>query len=235
MITALQKWLYRYAYSFSRKCQKENFIVYVNKYITKHIKYREKKDDKEFEYDILIVFTDKEFCEDVVIKLTKEKKQLCKFLYDNNLDIYINRKQNYSFRVLTDEQHVNKLSNEYNSISKINDSEIIENIVRFSVKFQDVFVKSDLTAKTKIQEHWFMRMPIYATCITIIYGLNVLEQDKQNYTKIIFMTIAYVLSLYLVAIRFHQSVSAETKKFSSELYSKEKNNLFVHLINKLKH
>jgi predicted membrane protein len=136
--------------------------------------------------------------------------------------------------VLTDEQHVNKLSNEYKSISKVNDYEIIENIVRFSVNFQDVFVKSDLTAKTKIHEHWFMRMPIYATCITIIYGVNVYDTNRSDYTKIIFMTIAYILSLYLVAIRFHQSVSAETKKFSSELYSKEKNNLFANLINKLK-
>lgn len=234
MITTIQKCLYRYAYSFSRKCQKQNFFLYVYKYITKHIKYREKKDDQEYEYDELIILTDNEYCEDVINNLKKEKRRLCKFLYDNNLDIYINRKDNYSFRVLTDEQHVNKLLNEYKSISKINDSEIIENIVRFSVKFQDVFVKSDLTAKTKIQEHWFMRMPIYATCITIIYGLNVYDTNRTSYTKIIFMTIAYVLSLYLVAIRFHQSVSAETKKFSSELYSKEKNNLFVNLINKLK-
>ena len=146
----------------------------------------------------------------------------------------MNRKDNYSFRVLTDEQHLNRLSNDYKKHSKINDDEIIENIVKFSVKFQEVFIKSDLTAKTKIQEHWFMRLPIYTTCITIIYMLNVID-IYHNYTKLIFMTIAYFLSLYLVAIRFHQSVSAETKKHSSELYSKEKNDLYVHLINKLKH
>lgn len=234
MITTVQKCLYRYAYSFSRKCQKQNFFLYLKKYITKHIKYREKKDDREYEYDVLKILTDNECCEDVIYNLNTEKLKLCKFLYDCNLDIYMNRKKDYSFRVLTDEQHVNKLSNEYKSISKIDDSEIIENIVKFSVKFQHVFVKSDLTAKTKIQEHWFMRMPIYATCITIIYGFNVFDTNNKNYTKLIFMNIAYVLSLYLVAIRFHQSVSAETKKFSSELYSKEKNDLFVNLINKLK-
>lgn len=232
MIKKFQKFLYRYAYAYSRKCQKQNFFLYVKKYITKHIKYREKKE--EYEYDVLIILTDNELCKSVVYNIANEKDQLCHFLYDYNLDIYMNRKENYSFRVLTDEQHINRLSNDYKKQSKINDNEIIENIVRFSVKFQEVFIKSDLTAKTKIQEHWFMRLPIYTTCITIIYMLNVID-IYHNYTKLIFMTIAYFLSLYLVAIRFHQSVSAETKKHSSELYSKEKNDLYVHLINKLKH
>lgn len=232
MIKKFQKFLYRYAYSYSRKCQKQNFFLYVKKYITKHIKYREKKE--EYEYDVLIILTDNELCKSVVYNTANEKDKLCQFLYDYNLEIYMNRKDNYSFRVLTDEQHINRLSNDYKKHSKINDDEIIENIVKFSVKFQEVFIKSDLTAKTKIQEHWFMRLPIYTTCITIIYMLNVID-IYHNYTKLIFMTIAYFLSLYLVAIRFHQSVSAETKKHSSELYSKEKNDLYVHLINKLKH
>ena len=231
MLKKIQKFLYRYAYSYSRKCQKQNFFLYIKKYITKHIKYREKKN--EYEYDILIILTDNDLCKLVVNNIANEKDKFSQFLYDYNLDIYMNRKENYSFRVLTDKQHINRLSNDYKKYSKINDDDIIENIVRFSVKFQDVFMKSDLTAKTKIQEHWFMRLPIYTICITIIYMLNVID-IYHNYTKLIFMTIAYFLSLYLVAIRFHQSVSAETKKHSSELYSKEKNYLYVQLINNLK-
>lgn len=231
ILTKLQKCLYRYAYSFSRGCQKRNFFVYMKKYITKHVKYREKTD--EYEYDILIVLTDNASCQSVIHNIKKEKNKLCEFLYNHNLSIYVNRRENYSTRVMTDEQLINKMTAEYNSTSKIHEREIIENIVRFSVKFQDVFMKSDLTAKTKIQEHWFMRLPIYTTCITIVYMLNVIDIQKNDYTKVVFMTIAYFLSLYLVAIRFHQSVSAETKKHSSELYSKEKNNLYVHLVTNL--
>jgi predicted membrane protein len=170
----------------------------------------------------------------VIDELKKENNSFTQFLYQKNIDIYTNRKSRYIFRMLSDDQHVQNLTNEYNAITNIKYVEIIDNIVNFSVKFQEVFSKSDLTAKTKIQEHWFMRLPIYTTCVTIIYAVNIIDMNKNDWTRMIFMTIAYFLSLYLVALRFHQSVSAETKKYASELYSKEKNRLYISLMNKTK-
>jgi predicted membrane protein len=234
MVINIQKCLYRYAYSYARKCQKKFFFIYVNKYIKKHIKYRDEKHKSEYEYDVLIILNDSENMYNVIDELKKENNSFTQFLYQKNIDIYTNRKSRYIFRMLSDDQHVQNLTNEYNAITNIKYVEIIDNIVNFSVKFQEVFSKSDLTAKTKIQEHWFMRLPIYTTCVTIIYAVNIIDMNKNDWTRMIFMTIAYFLSLYLVALRFHQSVSAETKKYASELYSKEKNRLYISLMNKTK-
>eukprot|EP00959_Pyramimonas_sp_CCMP1952_P269784 5640192-Pyramimonas_sp.AAC.1 len=56
--------------------------------------------------------------------------------------------------------------------TKIEDAGALRDIVSFSLEFQDIFNKSDLTAKTKIHEHWFMRLPIYVPCVSLILLLN---------------------------------------------------------------
>jgi len=86
-----------------------------------------------------------------------------------------------------------------------------------------MFTKSDLVAKTKIQEHWFMRLPVFVAWTTLIYDAI---GDQ------VLVTVVYVVSVYLVSIRFHQSVSAETKKLGSEIYSNYKNQLYSKMASK---
>ena len=230
MITRLQKCLYRYAYRFARSCQEKYFLIYMRKYVKKHIKYRKESD----EYDVLIVVVHSHLPEynRLVLQLSIEANRLCRYLYAKNREIYTRFSTQYAYRLKTPEQHVAHLIQGYDDTS-IEDREALHDIILFSLEFQDIFYKSDLTAKTKIQEHWFMRLPIYVPCVTLILLLNLVKVDLVvERVKVGFVFVAYLLSVFLVVIRFHQSVAADTKKICSEIYTKRKNALFVALLEK---
>lgn len=53
------------------------------------------------------------------------------------------------------------------------------------------------------------------------------QKGFTNYLYLLGYTLVYVMSIYMVSIRFHQSVSAETKKLSSEVYSNNKHKLYM--------
>lgn len=224
----IQKYIYKYAYRYAGKCQKKNFNIYIGKYIKKHIKYRK----KNFEYQLLIVLidndNDKKF-EKGVKELSIENKKFSEYLYQKNKEIYEEKKNNYSYRLINDKSHVENLVEGSKDYVNISEDELTKDIVIFSVEMQEMFKKSDLVAKTKIQEHWFMRLPIYMLCMSMIYILKMYEEYYENYMKKIIITLVYILSIYMVSIRFHQSVLAETKKLSSEIYSKKKNELYKNM------
>lgn len=225
----LQKCLYRYAYGFARRCQEKYFMVYMRKYLKKHIKYRQENN----EYDVLIVVVHTHITQydHFVRQLTIEMNRLTRYLYDKNREIYSRFCTQYAYRLKTPEQHVTHIVQEYET--RIDDERALQDIVAFSLQFQDIFYKSDLTAKTKIQEHWFMRLPIYVPCVTLILILNLIKVDiVRERVRVGFMVAAYALSIFLVVIRFHQSVAADTKKICSEIYTKRKNELFVALLEK---
>lgn len=223
----LEKAAYRYAYGFARSCQEKYFLMYMHKYVNKHIKYRKESD----EYDVLVVVVHSNLPEydRVVSQLSSERNRLCRYLYDKNREIYARFRTQYAYRLKTRAHHMCDILTDYHD-TKIEDADALRDIVSFSLEFQDIFNKSDLTAKTKIHEHWFMRLPIYVPCVTLILLLNLTRVDpvaQRVQIKIGFMFVAYVLSVFLVIVRFHQSVAADTKKICSEIYTKRKNALFV--------
>lgn len=229
IVRLFQKYLYRYAYRFARGCQEKYFLIYMHKYIKKHIKYRIESN----EYDVLIRMVHSNFLayNRLVFQLSKEASRLCNYLYVNNRDIYTRFSTHYAYRLKTPEQHVIHMIQDYDDTT-IQDDVVLRDIVSFSFEFQEIFYKSDLTAKTKIQEHWFMRLPIYIPCVTLILLLNLVNVDiVAEQVKVGFMFMAYLLSIFMVIIRFHQSVAADTKKICSEIYTKRKNALFVALVN----
>ena len=77
----------------------------------------------------------------------------------------------------------------------------------------------------------FMRLPSYILCLTLVLLIKLLERNEFSYASLCLIITAYVLSIYLVIIRFHQSVLADTKKLCSELYSKHKMKLFCAIVN----
>ena len=220
----IQKTLYQYAYSYARRCQHFYFMLYLEKYINKHIKYRIKSD----EYEILLplIHVNNHHFERIIEQLQCHTNSLCSFLYDENVFIY-NSKRAYSYRLHTIDDHANRLVN--TCVLQI-DTHVLHDIVHFSLFSQDLFYKSDLTAKTKIQEHWVMRLPIYITCLTIVLVIKLLEIKEIVLLNLILTFTVYFLSLFLVTIRFHQSVSADTKKIFSETYTKAKTDLFLSLV-----
>ena len=206
----LQKCLYRYAYGFARRCQEKND-----------------------EYDVLIVVVHTHITQydHFVRQLTIEMNRLTRYLHDKNREIYTRFCTQYAYRLKRPDQHVTHIVQEYDT--RIEDESALQDIVAFSLQFQDIFYKSDLTAKTKIQEHWFMRLPIYVPCVTLVLILNLIKVDiVRERVRVGFMLAAYVLSIFLVVIRFHQSVAADTKKICSEIYTKRKNELFATLLEK---
>ena len=223
----IQKCLYRYAYRYAKKCQECYFNLYVLKYIKKHIKYRHRND----EYDLLLIVIDKDtdrLMESNAKLLDFEQKGFTNYLYSMNRSIYDIKRQDYTYRLKSKKTHIENVCALYMKQTKISDRDMIQDIITYSIDFQDVFQKSDLVAKTKIQEHWFMRLPIYIVCMSLIYVLKLYEVIVDfNGVKLGLITLVYVMSIYMVSIRFHQSVSAETKKLSSEVYSNNKHKLYM--------
>jgi len=228
----LQKYIYRYAYSYAAKCQKKFFKVYILKYINKHIKYRIQNEN---EYDVLvsIIANRSRICNETVLEIQREKNILCDYLYNENDIIYKKSRTNYSYRLKALDTHIEDTFNKYASKINISNTSVLKDIVSFSLQFQDVFDKSCLTAKTKAQEHWFMRLPSYIICLTLVLIIKLFEfeRNKFSYLSLCLVFTAYILSIYLVIIRFHQSVLADTKKLCSELYSKHKMKLFCAIVN----
>lgn len=223
----IQKWLYNYAYSYAEKCQEVYFTQYILKYIKKHIKYRNKSD----EYELLIIVIDNDenkFFENNAKLLSNEKHYFSKFLYDINRRMYKKKRTNYTYRAQPLQNQIDAIIYDYAQNSSIQDRDMIEDIVKYSIELQDMFQKSNLVAKTKIQEHWFMRLPIYIMCMTLILVLKLYEtREEKDMFPFVIILIVYLLSIYMVSIRFHQSVRAETKKISSEIYSKKKFDLYI--------
>lgn len=231
-MTRVQKCLYRYAYGFARRCQEKYFLMYMQKYINKHIKYRTESD----EYDVLIMVVHSNLSRynQLVSHLSVEADRLCRYLYEQNREIYSLCRGQYTYRLRTPEEHVSHILTDYYENTSVEDRGALHDIVSFSMEFQDIFYKSDLTAKTKIQEHWFMRLPIHVPCVTMILLLNLVNIDLlAERIKVGFMFVAYLMSIFLVVIRFHQSVAADTKKICSEIYTKRKNALFVALLTEI--
>lgn len=214
----LKKRMYQYAYCFARTKQKVYFINYLKKYIQKHIKYRSIHDE---EYNAL---TRRDDNHDVIVQsLKKNTEMLIKYMYQSTRNIYDQKKKFQANRLFSCEHYVDDTVQQYGSDL---DPTVLRDLVTFSLDFQNVFTKSDLTAKTKLQEHWCMRLPVYIICLTLVLVLRWLENAQDHMFLVV---LVYIMSIWLVFLRFHQSVSADTKKLSSELYTEYKNKLLISL------
>ena len=187
----------------------------------------------ENEYDVLvsIIANRSRICNETIREIQLEKNTLCDYLYNENALIYKKSRTNYSYRLKGLDTHIEDTYNKYAFRTNISNISVLKDIVSFSLQFQDIFDKSCLTAKTKAQEHWFMRLPSYILCLTLVLLIKLLERNEFSYASLCLIITAYVLSIYLVIIRFHQSVLADTKKLCSELYSKHKMKLFCAIVN----
>jgi predicted membrane protein len=181
----------------------------MEKYITKHIKYQQMNNLCPNEH------------------VLKEKPALTNFLYTFNRTVYEQKRQDYAHRLLSEHVHVETAILEC-PVYLGHDQDLLHDVIGYSIAMQEMFKKSDLVAKTKIQEHWFMRLPIFAACMSLVYALKMYETHA--WMPMVIVTLVYVLSIYMVCIRFHQSVSAETKKLCSEIYSVHKDRLYKKVI-----
>lgn len=216
MFRCFFKKMYDYAYRYARSKQKVYFKMYLQKYIQKHIKYRSVHNE---EYNVLTVNAQ----DDILLSLKTNIDHLLDYLYSNVRNTYDQKKKYQSFRLCSVESHIQDTMQQYRY--EMNPT-VLCDLVTFAFAFHQVFLKSDLTAKTKLQEHWCMRLPVYVLCLTLVLVIRWLE-DAHDHWFLVF--VVYFMSIGLVFLRFHQSVSADTKKLSSELYTEYKHKLLISL------
>ena len=117
--------------------------------------------------------------------------------------------------------------------------QVLNQTVDFSVDIRKGYIVSDITAKTKIQEHLISRLPIYVFCVTSLLIFKLIEivfEQNYNYVvmKVIILIFVYFTSIYMIYLRVYQSVMADAKKSASDIYKKRKKTLYNCFVNKAK-
>lgn len=228
----LRKYLYKYAYYYTHKCQKTFFYLYLKKYIKKHRKYRTINE----EYHILtklIVDNQVSFDNDNNL-LKKYENSIIDYLYKENLRLYSLSRSNYTLDSIIDYHQPYIIEKMCVHLNFNIDTRCIKDIILFSINLRRVFFNSEVTAKSKVQEHWIARLPFFIFCVSCILILKLTDISYNNNTnihiKIVLYLSVYLMSIFLVFIRVHQSIIADTKKNLSEVYYKSKKLLYKRLI-----
>ena len=229
------KLLYKYAYGYAHKCQKTFFYIYLKKYIKKHRKFRTINDK---EYDILsqliidnqISFNDENFI------LKQSETYIVDYLYKENQRLYLLSRSNYTMDLLIEYHQPYIIENMYSYLHLgLNfdtnfDTQCIKDVIIFSTNLRRVFFNSEITAKSKVQEHWISRLPFFTFCVSCILVMKLIDSiffsQSYIYIKIVLYLTIYLISIFLVFIRVHQSIIADTKKHMSEVYYKSKKQLY---------
>lgn len=229
------KFLYRYAYGYAHECQKTFFYIYLKKYIKKHRKFRTINDD---EYDILsqliidnqVSFNDENFI------LKQSENYIVNYLYKENQRLYLLSRSNYTIDLLIEYHQPYIIENMFSYLHlALNfdtnlDTQCIKDVIIFSTNLRRVFLNSEITAKSKVQEHWISRLPFFTFCVSCILVLKLIDSiffsQSYIYIKIVLYLTIYLISIFLVFIRVHQSIIADTKKHMSEVYYKSKKELY---------
>ena len=235
----IQKRLYKYAYYYAHICQKNFFYIYLKKYIKKHRKYRIINNK---EYDILsqIIIDNQIIYENENNKLKTNENDIVEYLYTENYRLYLLSKSDYTLDVLI-EYHQSYIIKQMTFFLENNyqlDLKCINDIVLFSINLRRSFFNSEITAKSKVQEHWIARLPLFIFCVSCIFIIKLIDlliySNKNVYITIVLYIFVYIISIVLVFIRVHQSIIADTKKNLGEVYYKSKKLLYKNIINEAK-
>ena len=244
MFNWLKKKLYNRVYDYASRCQNIFCKYYLEKYLKKHIKFRTLN---VLEYKELVdLNTVNKEKYDECKKLIKEKKQMIteELIRINNelykyskisytLDMYIDRYENDMNNTI-----VSYLKNRLDMLDNFNDEfdKVLKQTVDFSVDVRKGYIVSDITAKTKIQEHLISRLPIYVFCVTSLLIFKIIEivlEQNYNYIvmKVTILIFVYFTSIYMIYLRVYQSVMADAKKSASDIYKKRKKALYTCFVN----
>ena len=75
------------------------------------------------------------------------------------------------------------------------DTQCIKDVIIFSTNLRRVFLNSEITAKSKVQEHWISRLPFFTFCVSCILVLKLIDSIffSQSY---IYIKIVLYLTIY---------------------------------------
>jgi len=244
IFNSVKKKLYNRVYDYASICQNIFCKYYLEKYLKKHIKlrtvngleYKELVDinilNKEKYYECKNLIVEKKgIIIDELIRINTKLYKSSKMSYV--LDMYIEKYENDINNTI-----VSYLKNRLDLLYNFNDEfeKVLKQTVDFSVDVRKGYKVSDITAKTKIHEHLISRLPIYVFCVTglLIFKLVeiVLAEDYDYIVmKVIILIFVYFTSIYMIYLRVYQSVMADAKKSSSDIYKKKKRELYNCFVN----
>ena len=244
MLNLIKKKLYNRIYDYASICQNIFCKYYLEKYLKKHIKFRtiNELDYKEL-IDMNIINKDKY---DECKKLIVEKKGIIiDELIRINTELYKYSKNSYALDMYMERYEsdmnntiVSFLKNRLDLLESFNEEfeKVLKQTVDFSVDVRKGYIVSDITAKTKIQEHLISRLPIYVFCVTSLLIFKLIEivlQQNYDYVviKVTILIFVYLTSIYMIYLRVYQSVMADAKKSASDIYKKRKRKLYNWFVN----
>jgi hypothetical protein len=216
----------------ANKYQTQTFIKYIKKYMKKHCKLRTINMQEtpelshlihinQYEYQYIIYFIQNNYeniCNDLVNFYCKNKPTLSKYLF-------IYKPQYHNIRNSIDKECLQQMLHKY----PINQDciYIIQDIVSFASKLRNGFNISDVTAKTKIKEHWIERAPVlllftfFLLSIKLIHDVKViilLEANIWTAIDIFISLFTFITAMYMVYLRVPQSICADANKAAGEIY-----------------
>jgi hypothetical protein len=234
------KWARRHAQRMAIRYQRTMFVVYLTKYVKKHVKLRTRDAAEHAE---LIPYIERyaDRCERVVSYLREHQKDLIVALRDafcvgaTTKGSYYHPRYAPLRRIVRDRARTSVVRD------TANDTEIhtvLEDIVDMAADLRFGFVASDTVAKTKIREHWIQRPPPLALFVLIVLSLRVFFG---TYTKsfhvfgledamYLIFTGMGLTSMYMLYLRVPQCICAEAKKSAQEVYANHKTNLHLNLL-----
>jgi len=236
------KWARRHAQRMAIRYQRTMFVVYLTKYVKKHVKLRTRDVAEHAE---LIPYIERyaDQCERVVSYLREHQKDLVVALRDAFCVGATTKGSSYYYhpryaplrRLVRDRAWAHVVRD------TANDTEIhtvLEDIIDMAADLRFGFVTSDNVAKTKIREHWIQRPPPLALFVLIVLSLRVFFG---TYTKsfhvfgledamYLIFTGMGLTSMYMLYLRVPQSICAEAKKSAQEVYANHKTNLHLNLL-----
>lgn len=168
---------------------------------------------------------------DELIRINNEVYKFCKNCYA--LNMYVEKEEDEMNNDI-----VIYLKTRLNMLDDFNEEfeKILKQTVSFSTDVRIGYIQSDITAKTKIQEHLINRLPIYLFCVTSLLIFKLIEisvQPKYDYIfmKVTILIFVYFTSIYMIYLRVYQSVMADAKKSASDVYKKRKKSLYNCFVN----
>tara|TARA_B100000497_G_scaffold127769_2_gene170833 strand:+ start:3124 stop:3981 length:858 start_codon:yes stop_codon:yes gene_type:complete len=235
------KWARRHAQRMAIRYQRSMFVVYLTKYVKKHMKLRTRDAAEHAE---LIPYIERyvDRCERVVSYLREHQKDLivalrdafCVGLTTKGSSYYYHPRYAPLRRIVRDRARIHVMRDTRDTEIRA----VLEDIVAMAADLRFGFVASDTAAKTKIREHWIQRPPPLALFIFIVLSLRVFFG---TYTKdfhafgledamYLIFTGMGLTSMYMLYLRVPQCICAEAKKSAQEVYANHKTNLHLNLL-----
>lgn len=234
----LDRWTRDRSTRYAHCAQCNVFAMYITKFINKYLKlhtpnphehpelFEQMSTSYAVKHMVNVIHLNKHKLIDLLITEYCLNRPL-KSTHQRTFTMYAN------LRVAFDERVLNLARTVVNDRqSKVD--EYVTSVCAFASALRDGFVYSDATAKSKVAEHWFQRLPLVVSvsCMSMCikcYLEFTRDVDQRAYIEIVSHGVMCMTAIWLVYLRVPQAIFADAKKSASELYISHKTKLYQQL------